>query len=202
MDDIIQSGFIALTEAVKAFDIESGYKLSSYISYPLKNQINILLGCRSSYRDGLNYSISLDAPLNNDTDDLTIGDTLPDTGAETTLQGIEDNIFNIQLRKALIKEIIQLSEQEQRIIFDRNFDNLKFSDISQRDNIPEWKAKSLYRNALHNLSRGRHKKALRAFADEVFGRALKHTGLSSFKYQGASSVELTAEWLDTKELYK
>ena len=202
VDDIIQSGFIALTEAVKAFKPESGIKFVSYITYPMKKQVDTLLGRRSSYRDGLNYSISLDMPINNNTDDLTIGDVLPDTEAKTAPQSIEDDIFNIQLKKALTKEISQLSEQEQRIIFDRHFDNLKFSDISQRENIPEWKAKNLYTSALHSLSRERHKKALRSFADEVFGRALKHTGFSSFKYQGASSVELTAEWLNTKELYK
>lgn len=82
VDDIIQSGFIALTEAVKAFKPESGIKFVSYITYPMKNQVNTLLGRRSSYQDGLNYSISLDTPINNDTDDLTIGNTLPDVRAE------------------------------------------------------------------------------------------------------------------------
>ena len=202
VEDIIQSGFIALTEAVKAFDIESGYKLSAYISYPLKNQINILLCRRSSYRDGLNNSTSLDTPVGNDTEDITIGDALPDVGAVTVLETIEDNIFNAQLREALIKEINLLSEPEQNIIFDRHFALLKFSDICQKENIPEWKAKNLYTNALHKLRSERHKKALRPFADEVFGRALKNTGLSAFKHQGASSVELTAEWLSFKELYK
>lgn len=196
VEDIIQSGFIALTEAVQAFEPRSGYKLSTYITYPLQTQVNILLCRRTSYQDGIINSISVNMPVNGESDDLTIGDTLSDDTSENAFKIVENKIFNKQLREALLNEIKSLTEPEQRVLIDRFYNGLKFTDICTKENIPEHKVKSIYDRALRELRRGQHLKKLQPFVDELFGRALRGVGFGSFKRMQASSVELTAEWLE------
>lgn len=196
VEDIIQSGFIALTEAVQAFEPRSGYKLSAYITYPLQNQVNILLCRRTSYQDGIAHSISINTPVSGEADDLTIGDTLHDSASENAFKAVEDEMFNRQLKEVLLREIKGLTELEQRIIIDRFYNGLKFADICAKENVTEWKAKGLCEKALRSLGNGQHRKKLQPFADELLGRGLRGVGFGSFERLQASSVELTVEWLE------
>lgn len=79
LDDLLQCGFLALRDAVKAYDPKTGYKLLSFIQYPLKNHINALLGRRGK-ADPLNESASLDEPIEG-AEDLTLADSVEDDNA-------------------------------------------------------------------------------------------------------------------------
>ena len=79
LEDLLQCGFLALYDAVKAYDPQTGYKLLSFIQYPLKNHINALLGRRGK-ADPLNGSASLDE-LMPGAEDLTLADSVEDDNA-------------------------------------------------------------------------------------------------------------------------
>ena len=64
VDDLIQEGYFALLDAVQAYKPESGYKFITFMSYPLKNHLNTIIGIRtaSGKNSALNNSMSLDKP--------------------------------------------------------------------------------------------------------------------------------------------
>ena len=53
-DDVFQVCYFALLDAVQVYDPARGYKFTSYLTYPLKNHFNALVGLRSTKRDPLN----------------------------------------------------------------------------------------------------------------------------------------------------
>lgn len=46
--DLQQEGFLALLDAVQAFEPEREYKFTSWLKFPLKNRCNALLGKKGS----------------------------------------------------------------------------------------------------------------------------------------------------------
>ena len=55
--DLVQAGYLALVDCVNAYDQQTGYKLLSFIKYPLMNRFQETLGIRTA-KGKLNHSIS------------------------------------------------------------------------------------------------------------------------------------------------
>lgn len=198
-EDIVQNSYFALTSAVAAFDPESELTFVSYMKYPFKNQVRTLLGIRTSYRDALNYSTSVNAAIGNNSEnseDLTFEDIIADETAEEKIQNTVETIFNQDLKKAILEQLCSLPSEEQEIISNHYFKRRKFTDISKNENKTVAEIRELYKRAIKKLSSGKRLTALKPFAEEIFGRSIKNTGITSFKYNRASSVELTLEWLE------
>ena len=58
LDDLIQSGYIALVAAIQYFKPEKEFKFLTYLNLTLINAFRETLGIRTSKRDWLNYSDS------------------------------------------------------------------------------------------------------------------------------------------------
>ena len=77
VDDLTQEGFLALLDAVKAYNPDDGYKLSAFLRFPLLNRFKAATGGRENHRkDPLNNFTSLDAPISDDGDGI-LADTVP-----------------------------------------------------------------------------------------------------------------------------
>ena len=72
IEDLQQEAYFALMDAVRAWTPESGYKLLTYLNYPLKNCFNGLCGLRVRKRDALDRCSSLDAPVGDDDSTFTL----------------------------------------------------------------------------------------------------------------------------------
>ena len=94
IDDLCQEGYFALVDAVKAFRAETGWKLLSYIKYPLMNRFNVLLGFRGKRQLP---TVGLDTQINGD--GATLGDVLPDERAGEQLNGVIHEQYIEQLRR-------------------------------------------------------------------------------------------------------
>lgn len=68
LDDLMQVSFLALYDAVQAFEPSTGYKLLTYTKYPLQSHFAELYGTRSAKRLPLNHCKSLDEPLTEETE--------------------------------------------------------------------------------------------------------------------------------------
>lgn len=70
VQDIRQTAYSALLEAIKAYKPESESKFTSYLNYPFKNAVNGLLGLRTTRANNepLNSSTSLDRPIDESSD--------------------------------------------------------------------------------------------------------------------------------------
>lgn len=68
VDDLRQSGWLALCDAVEKFDPDRGAFLTA-LSFALKQQFASLCGVRSTKRDALSSAVSLDRPAFSDNPD-------------------------------------------------------------------------------------------------------------------------------------
>lgn len=192
-EDLTQSGFIALTNAVKDYNPNKDYLLSSYLKFHLKNIYNELLGRRTSKRDVLEICKTLNMPVGDENDTELINTVADDTNPYETL---ENRIFQLELSSALHRSVNALPDNLKAVINARYFDELTYTQIEKRLGVTVGGIKYLESKALRKLKCGENVKRLKPFADEIMTMALHSTGLKAFKNMQASSVELTAEYFE------
>jgi RNA polymerase sigma factor (sigma-70 family) len=184
-DDIIQIGFFALCEAVQAYKPESGYKLTTYMKYPLKTHFKVLLGERTTKRDPLNQCNSLNELAGDDTDTEKL-DLVADPESGAPFDELEEEIFNNELHHALETAFLKLSTKQSSVIRRRYLEGKQQGQIAADMGKSQERVRQIEVNGMKKL---RQNQKLREFHDEILANAAyKGTGLTAFKYHG-SSVE-------------
>lgn len=199
LEDLMQCGFLALHDAVEAFDPARGYKLLAWIKYPLKCRFKEACNLRTTRRDPLDDCTSLDNPLDDETDD-TIGDTVPDERAADEFASAEERLFNDQLHNALETSMHDLNERQAEVVRRRYWNRDKLEAIAADGKISPGRVRQIEIKALHQIRTGSHVTVLRSFMDELCSAyAWRGTGFQSWKHSMASSVERAAEKLEAIE---
>ena len=199
LDDLIQCGFLALRDAVKALEPARGYTLLAYLKYPLLNHFRQVCGIRTVRRDPLNSCDSLDRPVGEE-DGTSLGDFLPDIGASDAMENVEERVYSQELHNALSAALDTL-EEKQRDTLHRRYWNCDTLDAIAKDyGVPRERVRKMEAKALYVLRYGKCRKQLIQFVQEIRSEFAYHgTGLTTWKNTGASSVERTAEKLDEIE---
>ena len=176
MDDLEQEGFFAVQEAVEAF--KSRQRLdASWLNYPLQNHVNAVLGTRSGQvkHIPLNECSSLDEPISQESDDMTLGDSVEDQTALEAFQGVENRTYNSQLHDTLEVCLSFLEKPMERAV--------------------------LKNKGLRKLRGGKARRLLMEYADEIIsGGACRGTGFQSWSSHG-SVEETTIEYLERCGVY-
>ena len=123
--DIKQVGYIAFTEALKAFNPESGYKFLTYIRLPFRNAVNEVLGRRKK-EDALNSAVSLDMPVNDEDGD---GCTLIDLQADAQSTDFVDRLEAALASELIRTEVEMLPDREKIVIEMYYFDGKTLQEI-------------------------------------------------------------------------
>lgn len=185
-DDLLQTCYFALCDAVQAYKADGEYNVMSYIKFPLKNHFRSLLGIRTSKRDALNESNSLDEPIGDDGDTTRL-EMLTDPNSGEPYEAVVDNVFQSELRDTLEKSISKLSERRAAVVHSRYFEGKTFEEVAVEMNVSGQMIQHLERESFYKMRRDRD---LQVFHDEVLSRwAYKGTGFRAFKENGISSVE-------------
>lgn len=111
-EDLYQSGYLGLVAAVDSFDPEKERSFVSWLSLTLKTAF-AEAGCYRSTKqscDPLLRAGSLDVPLGEDEDGLTLSDALPDPAAELALEEVEERDRRQRLHDALMDALAELPE--------------------------------------------------------------------------------------------
>lgn len=201
LEDLQQECFIILLNMVKAYDPAKCYKLSTYVKYQFKHHLNRLLLIGGNLAENpLNSCGSLSEPVRGlDNEEITLADTLTDEAAELAYSDVDDVIYQRQLRLALNETMsAALTPEQTRVIVERFYNNRTRSEIGKLENITGSAVSERERTALRNMKRyNAVTKSLESFRAEIITEhAYKYTGLNSFKYSLASSVERTIEQLE------
>jgi len=189
LEDIQQEAFFALLEAVYAYRKEEQYKLTTYLTYHLKNAFNALAGHRN--KTALNNSLSLDMPLDTDEEgnELTMADIVPDRKAADSIEETERAIYNKQLKEDLNTAIEGLNSTQQEVIKQRYYKGLTIADIAQERQTTPSKIASINKKALFTLSKD---KVIRErYRQDVISAHAYRGSFSAWKYSGYSSTENT-----------
>lgn len=195
LDDLIQSGFLALYDAVGAFDSASGYTFLAYMGYPLKNRWGGLVGLRGR-KDPLDCAASLDKPLG-DHDNFTLADTVEDERAEDDFRTASEGVYNDQLHEALNKAMAGLEPSLRDVLTQRFYRGRSVDEIACSQDIKPERVRTMQRNALCKMRRPPNVRYLLPFRDEIIScRAYCGVGLQTFRNSGTSSVERIVEYLE------
>lgn len=101
-EDLVQEGYLALADAVDAYDPKKGYVFFAYLKYPLKKRFSRAAGFSKGNAKLFINRRSLDQPL---AGGAVFGELIEDKAAEQTLLDVEEKIYLEQLRQALEQRI-------------------------------------------------------------------------------------------------
>lgn len=190
IDDLINESYFAMLDAVKAYnESRSEYKFNSFLSYPLKTRFNMLIGYRTKKRlnEPLNNCVSLDAPLSNDSEDITIGDTIIDDNAEFT----ESVLMRLTCKGVFgaVKETLKDNPKYFDVIYMKYAQNMTQGEIASKLNCSAANVHQIIYNAFRIL-RQRQNKSLSSYRDEIIGMSFSRGSFSRF----ANTLESSVEW--------
>lgn len=203
MDDLEQEGFFAVQEAVEAFNPDKGWKFTSWLNYPLQNRVNAILGIKNGYikRIALNECYSLDEPISQESDDMTLGDSVEDQTALEAFQGVEDRTYNSQLHDTLEVCLSFLEKPMERAVRGQYYENKSLKELGQEMGVSYQYARNLRNNGIRKLRFGKSRRLLQEYADEIIsGGACRGTGFQSWNSHG-SVEETTIEYLERLGVY-
>lgn len=181
VEDLTQSGFLALLEAVNRFDPAKGYAFTTTLGMCLKKAFAEAGGYRTSRRDPLDGCVSLDAPL---TDAGTLMELQADPA--NVFEEAEHRIWLAQLREAMAQAVSKLPEDQQRTIRRRYYRDESQTAAAAAEGITPGVLRRLESEGLRNL---RTADELAQFIEEQTPYYV-HVGRVGFVRTQTSAVEL------------
>lgn len=162
-DDLIQSGYFAVLEAVRYYEPAKGYKFTTYLNTTLKKAFRETVGLRSSRIDLLFACMSLDEPLGSVDGDISLLDAIPDTGAEDSFIDVEESEYNRQLRAALDDALDILEDADRRVVERYYYFGLTNQQIADMDGVTASRVESRKHKALNRIRHSSHRRKLEPF---------------------------------------
>ncbi len=183
-DDLIQTGFLALTDAVKAYDPAKG-SFSTTLYWQLKKAFQIASHLRK--HDALENCISLDDPISADEPDgPTRLDFVPDT--RDNYAGIDEAIFQEQLSTALERALDAIPDKEAYAIRAHYFRGLDTKKTAEELGVSFQRVHQLCFEGLRHIQIGSGGAQLERFIDYETP-FYKKVSVSNFNRTHTSAVE-------------
>lgn len=186
IDDLIQSGYIAMVAAVDSYKPESG-QFSTWLYYYLQSAFAETAGYRTAkmQKDPMKWAVSLDKPIGDD-GDTTAGELVPDHSAAATLESVEESLWREQLREAEIRLLDDLPEAQRAVLHGFYFDGQSYQDCAATLGITIGRVRTLMANGIKELRRPYIRQQLRPFYEFDYYAG---TGLTAFRQSGMSVQE-------------
>ena len=187
LEDLIQSGYLALVKAVETYEAATG-AFSTWLIYHLKNTFAEATGCRTekSRMEPLNQALSLDKPLGDEADGATFGDLVPDHRAAATLTAVEEMVWLEQLREAMEGVLAELPEEQSDVLRQRYYEQQTLAGTAERMGTTAEEVRKLEGRGLKALRHYKLANRIRPFYDFD---CYAGTGLSAFRNSGMSVQE-------------
>ncbi len=167
--DLRQASYTAFCDALRGFDVNSGYKFTTYLKYPLKNAFRRLLKIDTT-GNPLNEYTSINTPRENTGGDTyTLEDIIAD---ESTVDFVSD--VERKSDAEIIRQIVDaLPEPCRNVIQSYYFDGINFTGIARSMNVSNERVRQIHHNALRTL---RKDKTIREMHDDY----RQHQDLQTF----------------------
>lgn len=188
VDDLIQSGYIALINAVQGFDAGKGTFLT-LLGYTLKSAFADACGVRTQAQrqDPIKSPLRFESPISYD-DDLELGDTIADQ--RNGIEEVEEAIYSDYVSKTVHNAVDDLKSQQQREVINQYYFRGKtHKEIADCLALSCSRAQQIEKEGLRSLRASRH---IPALSEIYYGTRnyYRGTGYLDFKYSGSSSPEM------------
>lgn len=133
LDDLIQTSFLALLDAIQTWRPDSGASFIGWYSLKLKAAFTEATGQRTerTRQDPLDRAQSLDMPLNGEIgEDLTLADVIEDPYAAAEVEAVAELDYQQRRRKALATALDGLTEDQRRAVVLRHCHGLTVSQAA------------------------------------------------------------------------
>lgn len=186
-DDLYQSGYPALVEAVETYDPAAG-AFSTWFMYYLRKAFAEATGYRTQRErnEPLNNFLSLDTPLTDDANSDTIMEVVADPGSLRGLESVEEAEFRKELHEALETALQTLPDNYREVLRLRYWENLTLEDIGEQRSTSKERIRQMENKAIRQLRKPNIACHLWAFYDFDFYRG---TGAGAFQHSGMSIQE-------------
>ena len=188
LEDLMQSGYIAMVEAVHYYNPESGAAFSTCLINRLKTVFAEATGYRTKrgQNEPLNNSFSLDKTVDDESDGTPFGEFVPDPKAAATMLNIEEKLWREQLHEALEAALAALPEKYADVMRLRHYQGLTLADVGQIQRTTPERIRQMENKAIRQLRKLSIACHLRPFYDFDFYCG---TGLGAFQHTGMSIQE-------------
>lgn len=188
-DDLHQSGFIALMEAVHYYNPEDGAAFSTCLMNRLKTVFAEATGYRtkSGRNEPLNNCFSLDKTVDDESDGTTFGELAPDPAATAQFQNVEEKLWHKHLQEAMEKALSAIPEQYADVLRMRHYQGLTLSEIGEIRGVAGERVRQMESKGLRLLRQPKNAcNHLFPFYQHDF---YSHTGLTAFRQSGLTVQE-------------
>lgn len=190
-EDLIQSGYFALLEAIEKYDPEAGSSFIHYLNYFLRNQFRIEAGIKTSRRDALLKALSLDETIKGgDNEDLTFADTIKSDATEAELNDVIERLKNKQILKSVMECMQRLNPTYRDVLIQIYLKRRKSSQIAKDYGLSRRQITLIHGLAIKRL------KAMPAIRKikmdnhlDLHTKFYKHKNYKSFNSSFSSTVE-------------
>lgn len=190
-DDLYQSGYIAMVDAVTTYKPDSG-KFTTWLDYYLKSAFAVAAGYRTKRMrlDPLHTAASLNAPLSDDGDCDQLIDVVTDPVGMIPQQKVEEVIYTQQLHDALEKVLSKLPDRQEQVIRKKYYEGATVEQLAEEYGIDRQRVYQIEGNALRRLRLPGSAKVLLPFLiHDSSGFNPYRSGLGDFRNTGMSAQE-------------
>ena len=126
LDDLMQASFLALLDALGSWKPDGGSFIGWY-AMRLKTAFAAVYGQRTERerRDALQSAISLETPLEDSNEELTVADTVPDPAAELAFDDVAAADMACRLHDALENALSTLPQEQADALRMKYFEGLQ-----------------------------------------------------------------------------
>jgi RNA polymerase sporulation-specific sigma factor len=190
-EDLIQSGYFALLEAIRKYDPEAGSSFINYFNYHLRRRFRMEAGIWSSRRDALLEALSIDDVIwGGDNEDVTFADTIKSEAAEAEFDEAIERVKNEQIANAVKKCMQKLKPIYQEVLIQIYFEQHKIKDIAKDHGLSNRQVTLIHHWAIKRL---RVMPAIRKLKRDnyldLYTKFYKHKSYKAFNTSFSSVVE-------------
>lgn len=194
-EDLYQSGYLALVDAVNTYDAGRGMSFIGWLAVALKNAFNTAAGRRSERqrRDPIHQAVSADAPAYQD--GPTVAELVPDESAALAFTGVEYLDFLDYCRRVIVAALDALPPVQGALLRLHYLEGRTLEEAAPLCGLScKQAASDTESRALLRLERGKYRRELRecleAFQD--FQEYQEAAGRETWKRTGLSRTEAAA----------
>lgn len=189
VDDLIQSGYFALLNAVRSFkpDPERGTFIS-LLYWTLKGAFADACNVRTraQQKDPIKYPLRLESPIPGDADGRELGDTIVDQ--RNGIEEAEEAIYGNYVSETVHKAVDSLEDRQRLCVNMRYFQGKTQKEISELMNISGQRVQQIERLGLRRIREGQYMPDL---SEIYYGSRnyYKGIGRTAYRQTGSSSPE-------------
>lgn len=191
-EDLIQSGFLAMLDAIEDYDPAAGYTFATYLGNHLRNACRDVLGIKTSKqaRDPINRAISLSQPVSSESKNLTLEDLIQDHSLDYVYTDLIEEVARSQDCQKIFAEVERLDSPAREIFMDKFFHGRKENDIASRYGLKKHKVTNIITRSLGKIRRSGIVRLMSVeYRQDQETSFYRNKGLKAFNTSFSSTIE-------------